>query len=764
MGLSIAKKLVVIGILLVVVPIVLMIILANYEGSATNETAKVAIEENAENNLNDIVHGVLNMLTAQNDLLKIKLRGDIESASDILEAHGDAKLVGSQNWRAINPNTRSTKDITLPVMRFGNMELGNLSSNTDPGVYVDDVADNIGGMCSVFQRMNDAGDMLRIASNVKNPDGSRAIGTYVSSVGQNGSANPAISSVLRGQTYTNRALVVGQWMIASYKPIKNAQGRVVGMLGVGIKQEAVKSIRQAIMSTKVGKDGYVFVLGSQGDEKGKYIISKNGASDGKNIWEEKDADGNKFVQNIINKGAALQGKSTEIMKYPWKNPGEDVAQPKIVSVGYFGDWDWVIGAGAYESDFLSAITTMDEGLDSMIRAFMIVGVVLSIIGAFLAFLNARSITQPLNKTNEMLSDIAEGEGDLTKRLEITSKDEIGELADNFNSFVEKLQESISRVADTTNNLGDTSVDLSEKADNLATSIEEMSSQSANVAAAAEEISVNVVNVTGATEDMSENAGSIAAATEEVSAGVNTVAAAIEELTSSLQEVSKNTVRAASIAGDASDNANTTTELMQHLVTSAKSIDKVLDVISDIADQTNLLALNATIEAASAGEAGKGFAVVANEVKELAKQTAQATEEISGQISDMQKRTSDSVQAIEKVTGTIGEINDIAGTIAAAVEEQTATTNEISRSIAGASEGVTEMSKNIQTLNVNIQENVLRGTKEAATGVGEVSRNIQDVNAVAQGTAEVVSDTNKVAQNINGLATKLREVVGQFKID
>jgi len=386
------------------------------------------------------------------------------------------------------------------------------------------------------------------------------------------------------------------------------------------------------------------------------------------------------------------------------------------------------------------------------------------VGILFAFKIIQAVVKPLLDMVKATFELSQGDGDLTQRLDISSHDEIGELGENFNNFLEKLHKSITKVANTTENLGDTSVSLSKQADNLATSIEEMSSQSANVAAASEQISVNVVNVTGATEDMSENANSIAAATEEVSAGVNTVAAAIEELTSSLQEVSQNTVRAATIASDASDNANMTTDLMQHLVTASQSIDKVLDVISDIADQTNLLALNATIEAASAGEAGKGFAVVANEVKELARQTAQATEEISGQIIEMQKRTTESVGAIEKVTGTISEINSIASTIAAAVEEQTATTNEISRSIVGASEGVNEMSSNIQTLNVNIQENVLRGTKEASEGVGEVSRNIQDVNSVAQDTAKVVSDTNVVAQDINGLAIKLGEVVGQFKIN
>lgn len=285
-----------------------------------------------------------------------------------------------------------------------------------------------------------------------------------------------------------------------------------------------------------------------------------------------------------------------------------------------------------------------ESNNTSIMVSIIAAIIALFAGILIAVKISKSIINPLVEMVKSTYDLASGEGDLTKRLEIVSRDEIGELGENFNLFVEKLQGSISNVANTTKILTETSIDLASKASDLSTSIEEMSSQSSNVASATEEISVNVSSVTRATETMSTNAGGIASATEQMSGSVNTVAVAIEELTASLQEVSKNTTHAASIASNAAENANTTTELMKHLETASQSIDKVLDVINDIADQTNLLALNATIEAASAGEAGKGFAVVANEVKELAKQTAQATEEISAQIVDMQHRTKESVVA------------------------------------------------------------------------------------------------------------------------
>ena len=179
----------------------------------------------------------------------------------------------------------------------------------------------------------------------------------------------------------------------------------------------------------------------------------------------------------------------------------------------------------------------------------------------------------------------------------------------------------------------------------------------------------------------------------MSAGVSSVATAIEEMSASLNEVSKNCQKESQIAASASNQAKSTRDLMDRLGVSSKEVGKVIEVINDIADQTNLLALNATIEAASAGDAGKGFAVVANEVKELAKQTAQATEQISRQIEEMQGSTTSAVAAIEEITKIIEQINAISHTIVSSVEEQTSTVNEIAKSISGASQAATEIARN-----------------------------------------------------------------------
>jgi methyl-accepting chemotaxis protein len=344
----------------------------------------------------------------------------------------------------------------------------------------------------------------------------------------------------------------------------------------------------------------------------------------------------------------------------------------------------------------------------------------------------RSITKPLSLGVGFADSMAKG--DLTQKLPIEQKDEVGQLAKSMNNMAENLKDKIKQINVNSTTLSSASEELSAVSTQLAANAEEMTNQSNTVASATEQATANVNN--------------ISAAAEEMSTGVSTVATAIEEMSSSLNEVAKNCQKESLIATNANSQAKSTRDLMERLGVSSKEIGKVIDVINDIADQTNLLALNATIEAASAGEAGKGFAVVANEVKELAKQTAQATDQISKQIEEMQSSTGSAVTAIEEITKIIEEINSISHTIVSAVEEQTATINEIAKNVGGASQAATEIAKNVG---------------ESAKGLSEVSSNIQGVNKAATDTAGGVQNIKQSSQDLAKLAAGLQKIVEQFKV-
>lgn len=365
---------------------------------------------------------------------------------------------------------------------------------------------------------------------------------------------------------------------------------------------------------------------------------------------------------------------------------------------------------------------------------LLVLAILSILSVLIGVFVSHNVIKVILGVRDRLENIAEGEGDLTSRLSEKGNDEITELSKWFNVFMKKLSAIISEVYSRAMKFSESSVELSGIASQIAGISTKMSDQSSVVATSAEEASSNVKNVSVAAEQMSS--------------GVSTIAIAVEEMSSTINEVSKNCQKESSIATDAVKKANSTRSLMEQLERSAKEIGNIVGVIKHIANQTNLLALNATIEAASAGKAGKGFTVVATEVKELSKQTAHATEDISKKVKDIQMSSQEAVNAIAAIADIVEEINQISLTIANAVEEQSTTANEIAKNISGAREAATEIARNVS---------------ESAIGLTEVSSNIQGVNTGALDTTNGINSVKVSAGNLSELAKGLEVIVKSFKI-
>jgi methyl-accepting chemotaxis protein len=396
-----------------------------------------------------------------------------------------------------------------------------------------------------------------------------------------------------------------------------------------------------------------------------------------------------------------------------------------------------------------------------------------------------AVVAPVNEVMRVMGSIESG--DLTARITTQYQGDFHRLALAINNGASRLAQTLTDISGAAHALASSSDELNSSSGAMASTAEAMTKQANTAAAGTEQASVNVKNMAAGVEQISANSGTVASATEEVSTNlrtvgaaveqmssnmrtiagaseqmtgsVNTVASAIAEMSASLNEVGKNSAQAAVVAGKASTAAGTTAETVDKLGRSAQEIGKVVDMIKGIAAQTNLLALNATIEAASAGEAGKGFAVVANEVKELAKQTAGATEEIRAQVEGMQTNTRHAVKAIEEIVHIINEINSISGTIAAAVEEQTASTNEISKNVGSAARGAADVARNVQQAATGANE-VSRNVQEAVRGVVEITRNIGQLATgatdVAKNAAEAAKGMNDVARNVGTVSEAARD--------
>ncbi|MDY6954243.1 MAG: methyl-accepting chemotaxis protein, partial [Thermodesulfobacteriota bacterium] len=385
-------------------------------------------------------------------------------------------------------------------------------------------------------------------------------------------------------------------------------------------------------------------------------------------------------------------------------------------------------------------------------------VVIVLIGLFISV----NITRPVSQAVAGLKDIAEGEGDLTTRLEVGSHDEVGELAQWFNTFIQNLQGIVKDIAGNAKGLNTSSSDLSSLSAQMASSAEEMTLQSDGVAGAAEEMSANINTIATATEQMSANVQSVSSTAEEMSQNVNAVASSIEEMSMTLSDVASSAREGSDVAGKAMEMSNAALETMNVLGRAAKDIGEVTALIKRIAEQTNLLALNATIEAASAGDAGKGFAVVANEIKELANQSAQAAEDIAKRIGGVQTNTEEAVKVIADISGVINKINESSMVITNSVEQQKLSANEISGNVHQTSTGINNIASSIAEVAKGAND-MARGAAEAAKGVTEVSSNIQEVSRAAGDSNRGAQQVSKASKELATVATVLQNLVNRFKV-
>jgi methyl-accepting chemotaxis protein len=477
--------------------------------------------------------------------------------------------------------------------------------------------------------------------------------------------------------------------------------------------QSLSELRAGLMECRVAQMGYVFTSDpDERDLRTSKMESGMSAVKQAEVQFEPLIDGpeeKKLYQSIQQDIQQMTTGTQTIVGYVHnKKDAEAIAEVLGNALGDFSQ---------AASDVQSEIDLKVKGAEEASKAsaqlykisrWWILGTLVAVIalGVLMVVATTRLIARPLREVGEVLGRIAAG--DITGRdLVVRSADEIGELARNINLTQRSLRGMIASI----------------------------STGAEQIAAASEEFSATSRQITTNSEETSAQANGVSAATEQVNRNLQTVATSTEEMSTSIGDIAKNATEAAKVAGEAMKAAVQTNATVTKLGESSREISQVIKVITSIAQQTNLLALNATIEAARAGEAGKGFAVVANEVKELAKQTAKATEDISLRIAAIQTDTKGAVDAIATISGVIGRVNDISATIATAVEEQSATTSEMSRNVA-----------------------------EAAKGSGEVARHITGMAQAAQSTLTSSNGSQKAAQQLAQMSTQLRGLVEQFRVE
>ena len=386
----------------------------------------------------------------------------------------------------------------------------------------------------------------------------------------------------------------------------------------------------------------------------------------------------------------------------------------------------------FEEKGQNAESYMESIMSQTRRNVLFLTIFAVILGISAAVVITRMLSGKLSLNAKFADNMAKG--DFTQTLDIDQQDEIGILASSMKDMTSNLGNMLNEISRDIEILDSSSTGLSVISQKMNDGSKQTSQRAASVATASEEMSANMNSVSAATEQTSTNVGMVASATEEMSSTVN--------------EIAQNSAQAREITEKAVLQAQNASEQVDTLGKSAKEISQVVGTINDISDQVNLLALNATIEAARAGEAGKGFAVVANEIKDLAKQTAEAAQEIKEKIGHTQDSTGKIVNEIEDISKVIEDINEIVATIATAVEEQAATTKEVAENVSQASMGIQEVTENVA---------------QSSAVAKEIAQDIASVNQEADEMSSSSSQVNVNAGELSKLAEKSKEMVSKFKL-
>ncbi|MFH2061168.1 MAG: methyl-accepting chemotaxis protein [Pseudomonadota bacterium] len=481
--------------------------------------------------------------------------------------------------------------------------------------------------------------------------------------------------------------------------------------------------------------------------------------------------------------------------YVWPKPTADGLtedQPKLSYVRIYRPLGWIIGTGVYVNTIDDAVAAKMNSVKSQIKLTLYQIIAIAIVALFITLIiiwaTSSKLLNPLADCVRFAEEI--GAGNLKAQINYTNDDEIGVMTRSMEQMGGKLKLLIQNFLDNAESISGSSSRLKDISLNLTGSSQEMKKLSRRATEATGNTSDNIRNIASSVEETSSQVDSVASATSlvskdmkdigekigDVSSSINSVASAIEEMYASLNEVAKNSNRGAKVTEDAAHQASTTSDIVDNLGNAAKEIGEVVDMIKGIAAKTNLLALNAAIEAAGAGEFGKGFAVVANEVKELAKQTAGATENIRKKITGMQENTASAVSVIAIIVKVINEINTIMGTIAMSVEEQTATTNEISQNInltANTAEALSEKAENIVQTIMEVAANleelsrvsdlIAKDASEASAGTEDVLSNVTGVNMAVNDSAQVIQNIKDQAEELASLSDELKKAISQFKV-
>ena len=734
MRISLRNKIYALALVAAILPVlVLLLLLLHFRGTISQEAAR-EMTALAQANVEQAAKDAYGLCETANNLLQGRVDHNLSVARRVLAQKGGVST-GTElvRWQAVNQLSHGTTPISLPQMLIGGMPATQNRSFKVSTPLVDEVTRLVGSATTVFQRMNESGDMLRVATTVAASDGNRGIGTYIPAIRPDGTPSPVVATVMRGEVYRGTAFVVNDRYVAAYEPLRDRGGRIIGMLFVGEKISEVGSVRSTLLNTVIGRTGYIVVIGAKGNQRGRYIISKGGMRDGEDLWEQRDSDGKLFVQEMVQHAlVAGQGKLFR-RSYVWQNPGEPKPRLKHSALIYFEPWDWLIAAGAYEDEYMGAIEGVKLSATHLLWSVILAGFASLFVVLFIAFVVGKRMTKPIELVTKLAGKVAKGD--------------LHSSREHFLNLPAAKDGHTLRRFD----FPDESVDLMSSFQEMTKTLGSLIGQ---VQRAGIQVTASTTEITASAKQLEPTVTEQAAATREVSATSSQISATSRDLLRTMSGAGEAALDAAAQAESGQSKLNEMETAMRELVKATGSISSRLGIISDraskistvvttinkISDQTALLSLNAAIEAEKAGEFGKGFSVVAREISRLADQTAVATQDIDSVVKEMQSSVSSGVMEMDKfseeVRQRVAEVNGIAAALGKMIEKVQALGPEFETAKQG-----------------------MQGQTQAAEQINEAMKQLAQT---ADLTKSLLGEFQKITTQLNSAVQELQGGVSRFR--
>ncbi len=681
----------------------------------------------ARSSVEQTARDIYNLCVTVDKLIQDRLDQGMKTGWVILAASGGMKTDPAQldSWDVVIQETGKRIHLAAPRVIIGDKPVTVIHDFATPAPLVDEIGRNTGLNCSLFVRVNEAGDMLRVLTNVAAADGGRDCGSLVPAVETGGAPNPVITAVLRGEEYRGTAKVANFTHLTIYKPVTNAAGRVTGMLGMSLK--ALDFARPAFLNNRSGKRNMdAWALGATGTRKGVYLISPQGLNDGANLLGKQTVDGRYIAREIINKALSRPAGEISVERYYWPKPGEKEPKLKVSAFTYFPQWDWAIGVGVFEEDFYDVKQRTGQALSDLRLHLLQGGIAALAVTLLIALLLANRLARPTRELTALADKIAGGnlrrdaasdtrsDGSLTAR-------EFGLLRQAFTTMRDSLRALISQVRQSGIKVMTSSTEIAASARQMEATVTEQAASTNQVRATARQIS--------------ERSGALLQTMGEVTAAAAENSELAENCQTSLRRMEAAMRQLIGATGAISARLSTISE-------KAANISGVVTTINKVAAQTNLLSLNAAVEAEKAGEYGQGFAVVAREIRRLADQTSAATGNIATLVGDMHSAVNSGVMEMDRFVQQVRhggrEVETISGDLAVITDKVRAFFPRF--------------------------ETVTDAMRDQTDGAGQISDAMVQLSQTADQTRDSLVEFNRATSQLTEAVQELQREVARFRVE